>query len=106
MDITKEQLEKYKSRTEAAQALGVSERTVIRWQKRFGLYEPKANYGCNKITDQQADEIRRRREAGEKVKDLATEFGVTFVTISRIVNGRTHKRNTETAIVSAIYNPK
>lgn len=41
-----------------------------------------------KLTQAQAQEIRRRRAAGEEGKALATEFGVHPTTISNIFTGR------------------
>lgn len=46
--------------------------------------------GCHanaKLTQQQVDEIRRRRP-GETLSRLATEFGVSDVLISQIANGK------------------
>lgn len=43
----------------------------------------------SKVSEAQAIEIRRRFSAGEKQKDLATEFGITRSAISGIVTRRT-----------------
>lgn len=40
-----------------------------------------------KLTREQVDEIIRRRNAGERQKDLAMEFGVGQMQVSRIVRG-------------------
>ena len=42
----------------------------------------------SKLTASQVAEIRTRRRAGELLKDLATEFGVSDHQISNIANGR------------------
>lgn len=42
-----------------------------------------------KLTNEQADEIKRRRESGERGSDLAREFGVTPSTVCDIYKGRT-----------------
>jgi hypothetical protein len=44
--------------------------------------------GNAKLTDGQAAEIYRRREAGEKLDPLAAEFGVSTSTISNIARKR------------------
>ena len=53
---------------------------------------PRIVFGedCNytKLTNQQAAEIKRRRAAGERRKDLAREFGVSTNQIYNIVTGR------------------
>ena len=41
-----------------------------------------------KLDKKMAGEIRRRRESGERRKDLASEFGVSLWTISAICSGR------------------
>jgi len=43
--------------------------------------------GNAKLTEAQAAEIRRRRNAGELRKDLAAEFNVSGATVTRIANG-------------------
>lgn len=40
------------------------------------------------VTDQQVREMRLRRRGGERVKDLAAEYGVTAKTADGILNGR------------------
>lgn len=48
---------------------------------QWGQRNPSA-----KLTDGEAEEMRRRRAAGEKLKDLAARFGVRESTVSRICN--------------------
>lgn len=48
-----------------------------------------ASNGMAKLTARQAREIRRRRLAGEKIRDLAEEFGVHHTQISSIALGKT-----------------
>ena len=45
-----------------------------------------------KLTHQQAYEIRTRRAARERVKDLALEYGVTPGAITRICSGENHRQ--------------
>lgn len=45
--------------------------------------------GASKLTAPDVLSIRRRRAAGERRCDLATEFGVGIYTIRDIVEGRT-----------------
>jgi hypothetical protein len=45
------------------------------------------NY-CAKLTHEKVEQIRKRRANGEKVIDLANEFGVNSSTISGIVHFR------------------
>lgn len=53
----------------------------------------RGNHGENnyhaKLTRKKVAEIRTRRLRGEKVGDLAEEFGVHRMTVSRILNGKT-----------------
>lgn len=53
--------------------------------KRRGLVGQRN--GQAKLTDAQASEIRRRRNAGERRDRLAAEFGVSGAAITRIANG-------------------
>lgn len=47
----------------------------------------KGRHGRSTLTNEQCDDIRKRRAAGEKVHALASEFGVRPGTVSRIANG-------------------
>lgn len=102
-----EELLPYKdNRHEAARVFGVSERTIRRWLQHYGLYEPRKNYGPNKLDQALAEEIREKFRKGSQMKDLAIEYGVTFATISRVVHNIVHKtkRLGEFAAVTMIYN--
>jgi len=46
-----------------------------------------------KLSDEQAEEIRQRYAAGERVADLQQEFGISQQQTSRIISGRTRKLN-------------
>lgn len=48
--------------------------------------------GRSKLTEAQVAEIKRRSEAGELGKSLAAEFGVHYITIGRILNGKSRVR--------------
>ena len=41
-------------------------------------------------------ELRRRHAAGYTIKSLSDAFGLSRTTVSRVVNGHTHKRVVET----------
>lgn len=43
------------------------------------------------LTIDTAAEIRRRCKSGEKINDLATEFGVPYMTVYQLVTGRTYR---------------
>jgi hypothetical protein len=47
----------------------------------------KGRHGRSTLTNEQCQQIRERRAAGEKVHPLAAEYGVAPGTISRIANG-------------------
>jgi hypothetical protein len=56
-------------------------------QRRHGRMPTGERNAHARLTAEQAGEIRRRRRAGEKLNDLAAEFGVCFGTISKIGRG-------------------
>ena len=56
----------------------------------FGKTVPPDKRGW-KLTREQVRDIKLRREAGEKNRDLAAEFGVTTGTITDISKWRTWK---------------
>jgi len=89
---------------EAAKQFDVSEKTICRWLKSEGLYECKSNYGV-KLNMQKAKEIRKKFNEGFEIKELASEYCVTFSAISRIVKNITYCEIKETAIVKVVYNP-
>lgn len=91
-------------RKAAAKHFDVSERTVSRWMQHYGIYKPKANYGCGKLSRGRAKDIRVKHQEGMMMKDLAEEYGVTVAAISRIVHNINYKEVKETAHVSVIYN--
>lgn len=80
-----------------------SDRLAIRWlcrscHRKWDIEEPKSvtaagapkynlrgeAHPCAKLTEAQVIEIRVRRASGERVKDLATEFGLHRVTVKQI----------------------
>jgi len=91
-------------RKEAAQKFEVSEKTILRWLKSYGIYE-HGQYGRGKLNFEKAKEIRNKYKDGTSMKKLAQEYKVTFATISRVVRYITYKEFTEEAIISVIYNP-
>jgi transposase len=91
----------YKS---AAIHFKVSEKTVSRWMKIEGLHKAKENYGV-KLNLEKAREIRLKHSEGAKIKDLSSQYNVTFSTISRVIHNITYPEIKETAKVKVIYNP-
>lgn len=104
----KEELIKFSKNTkEAADKYQVTERTIINWMKKYKIYNPKLNYGCNKLDFDKAEQIRLLYQNNElKIKDLAKKFDVTNATISRIINNKIYKeKEKDTAKISVIYAP-
>ena len=104
----KEELIKFSKNTkEAADKYQVTERTIINWMKKYKIYNPKLNYGCNKLDFDKAEQIRLLYQNNElKIKDLAKKFDVTNATISRIINNKIYKeKEKDTAKISVIYTP-
>lgn len=93
-----------KDRKSAAKHYGVSEKTIVRWMQSAGLYEAKENFGV-KLDMQTAQQIRKKYNDGTEIKDLASEYKVTFSTISRIIHNITYPERKDVAIVKVIYNP-
>lgn len=56
-------------------------------KKRHGTWWLRM--GGSVLNEEQVKEIRLRYEAGERQRDLATEFGVSRPTITRAINGST-----------------
>lgn len=55
---------------------------------RIGLMVRGENHGNAKLTNEQAQQLRTRRAAGEVLTALAREFGIAVSTASQIVNGQ------------------
>lgn len=102
---SKEELLPFKeNRKEAAKFFDVTEKTVINWLKKYGLYEPKENYGCGKLDRKKAEEIRDLHAQGISMGALAKKYKVTFATISRVVHNLIYREGKDTAVVSVVYN--
>lgn len=91
-------------RKEAAKFYGVTEKTVINWMKKHGIYKAKENYGCGKLDMGKALEIRKLHKDGVSIKNLANKYQVTFATISRIINNLIYREAHDTAVVNVVYN--
>ena len=74
------------NREEIAKRFKVSDKTVVRWLKHHGMFEKKSR----KLDQRKADEIRSKHKDGISMKDLASEYEVTFAAISRIINNITY----------------
>jgi hypothetical protein len=94
------------NRKEAAKFFDVTEKTIVNWMKKYDLYSPKDNFGCNKLNFEKALKIRELYKNGAKIKDLSKSYNVTFATISRIIHNLIYKDNTKTniALVNVVYN--
>lgn len=57
--------------------------TVVRRRRRRGI-----DHHNGKLSQEQVSDIRKRRAAGEKLKMLANEFGVSQALISQIALGK------------------
>lgn len=92
-------------RKSAAEIYGVSEKTIIRWLKSYGIYE-HGHYGRGKIGKENALEIRQKHKDGESIKNLAKEYGVSFAAVSRVIHKITYKDvGHDCASISVVYNP-
>lgn len=97
---------KGKSLSQIAAEFDVSERTARRWLASYDLYEPRPNYGCDKLSAEIAQTIRKDFRSGKTIKELSSHYKVTPATISRILHQITYPvKPTETAKVTVIYNP-
>jgi len=76
----------------------------LRWDTRAGNHADKARHGTSahgernpmaKLTQSGVAEIRRRVAAGETQRSLCAEFGVSPMTISRVVRGETWSSRNE-----------
>jgi uncharacterized protein YjcR len=94
-----------KDRKMAAEKYGVTQKTISRWMQEYGLYQPKNNFGCNKLNMDKARDIRDLRKNGKSLKEIASVYGVTVSTISRIVHNIVYRDEKEVADVKVIYNP-
>lgn len=89
------------SRVEIAEKFSVSDKTVVRWLKHYSLFDRKSR----KLNQAVAGEIREKYKSSTSMKKLASEYGVTFAAISRIINNVTYKTHKTYAAVSVQYNP-
>ena len=90
MKPSKEELIKYQGIKNAAEHFQVTEQTVRRWLKHYGIYHPKKNYGPKKITKSIIQEIRKLHHDYTQ-KKLGEKFGLTQAMIGRITNNISHK---------------
>lgn len=103
---SKEDLLKFSTRKDIAEAYDVSSFTVINWLKQRKMYEPKHKFGPHKLSSK-VNQIRGEWQGGKSIKELAEKHDVTFAAISRIVHNITYTVATKnSAVVSVIYNPQ
>lgn len=90
------------SREEIAENFKVSDKTVVRWLKHYEMFEKKGR----KLDQAKAEKIRKKHQEGYSIKKLASEYQVTFSSISRVLNDITYKSGKKTyADISVVYNP-
>lgn len=56
---------------------GVSDSTADRWRRELGIAAPPHRSGRRKLSDAQVEEIRARAAAGEGLRALGRQYGVT-----------------------------
>lgn len=105
----KKKLIKYKNNIKkAANFFGVTEKTIINWFKKYNIYKPKKNYGCNKLNFKKALEIRDLYKNGLSLKNISKKYNVSAATISKVINNIIYKeiKDSSTASINVIYNTK
>jgi len=92
MRPSKEELEPYGQDIKAAaKAFNVTEQTVRRWLKHYGLYHPRRNFGPKHIPKKLVNEIRMLAETDKYTqKELGERFGLSQAMIGRIINNDAH----------------
>jgi hypothetical protein len=91
-------------RVAAAEKFSVTEKTIIRWMKQYGLYEPLRNCGPNRLNMDKAREMRRLHKQGSSVSELSSRYHVTVTTVSRVINHITYRDKPDVAEVTVVYN--
>jgi transposase len=89
----------------ASKRFGVTEKTILRWLRYYGLADEEIACRAPKLDMIKAIEIRKLHSEGKTMKDLANIYGVTFSSISRIVHNIVYRQEKEIADVKVIYNP-
>ena len=68
------------------------------------MYKPKSSYK-SKLNLEKAREIRQKYSDGVKMREIAEEYDVSIVTVSKVVNRLVYKEPVkEVATISVIYN--
>lgn len=78
---------------EASLFFNKSERTIRRWLKKEGLYNPNKNYIPNKLSQEDANKIRNEYVNNINQNDLAIKYNVSQATIANIINNKIYKYN-------------
>jgi transposase len=97
------QLNKFDTRQSIMNHFDVSEKTVIRWLKFYGIYEKRENFG-RKLNQKDAKNIRNSHKSGCSIQSLSENYNVTVSTIYRILKNETHVVK-DFAKITVIYNP-
>ena len=69
-----------------AEHFNKSTRTIRRWLKEQGIYQPKVKYRPGKVDEKKACEIRRLYKIGLTQSEIGSRFKLSQTTIGRIVN--------------------
>lgn len=78
---------------EAAAYYGKSTRTIRRWLKKAGIYQPQEKYQPGKIDKQKALQIRRLEKEGLTQTEIAEKFNISQPMVGKIINNYAHKLN-------------
>lgn len=90
----KKELFKYKDDIDgAALFFNKSTRTIRRWLKSEGLYNPNLNYKPNKLSKDNVEKIRNEYNEGTNQVNLAKKYNVSQACIANIINFKTYKYN-------------
>ena len=95
---TKKELQQFLSsmgKKDIATQYGVSESTINRWMRTYGLC--REGWGAGKLSYEKAQEIRKLYSGGKYTQEkLAEEINVCQSTINKIVNNVIYKEKTLT----------
>lgn len=89
----KKELKKFKNNLkEASLFFNKSERTIRRWMKKYGLYNPNVKKQPNKLNYKKAEEIRNLYQIGKTQKEISKIYDVSQATIANIINKKTYNK--------------
>lgn len=89
------------SREQICKKYDVCDRTAIRWQKHYKLFESK----ISRLDEDRANKIREYHNLGHSPKDCEKFFKLSLTTVYRVLNNQIYPQIPQTANVSVSYNP-